>query len=171
MEFTCNTAYDQKAATAMARAVRKTVRAKRARRLQLFAWIVAVANLLCVFTSWGRPVWVTMHMAVAVLLLLIGWKQDAINGYSARRKMLPGVKTAETVFHEDSYDIHLTGAIGHWEYSRAMALAETKDYFVIVLGENLAQVFEKEGLEGGTVEAFHDFLEKKTGKKIQNVGG
>lgn len=40
MEFTCHTTYDQTALTAMARAVRKTVRAERSRIARYYGWIV-----------------------------------------------------------------------------------------------------------------------------------
>lgn len=40
MEFTCHTKYDQQALTAMARAVRKTVRAKRSRMVRIWARII-----------------------------------------------------------------------------------------------------------------------------------
>ena len=40
MEFTCHTTYDHKALTSMARAIRKTVRAKRSRQIRVYAWII-----------------------------------------------------------------------------------------------------------------------------------
>ena len=42
MEFTTTTDYDMKTLTAMARALRKTVRKKRSRRAHIFGWIVVL---------------------------------------------------------------------------------------------------------------------------------
>ena len=48
MEFICHTTYDQKALTAMARAIRKTVRARKSRRTRLYAWVIIGLLLLSV---------------------------------------------------------------------------------------------------------------------------
>ena len=42
MEFTTTTDYDMKTLTAIARALRKTVRKKRSRRAHIFGWIVVL---------------------------------------------------------------------------------------------------------------------------------
>ena len=85
MEFTCHTTYDQKSLTAMARAVRKTVRAKRSRMVRIWAWIIIALLAVSIWLSWGN-VWQTAaDCAVMAALLVIGWKEDAINGYFARR--------------------------------------------------------------------------------------
>ena len=51
MEFICHTTYDQKALTAMARAIRKTVRARKSRRTRLYAWVIIGLLLLSVWLS------------------------------------------------------------------------------------------------------------------------
>ena len=99
MEFTCHTKYDQKALTAMARAVRKTVRAKRSRMVRIWAWIIIALLAVSLWISWGN-VWQTAaDCAVIVALLVIGWKEDAINGNFASRRALPGPDAADTAFY------------------------------------------------------------------------
>ena len=46
VSFTFETVYDQRAMTAMARALRKTVRRKRNRRVRIFGIIAAVLGIL-----------------------------------------------------------------------------------------------------------------------------
>ena len=46
MEFTFETVYNQKAVTAMARALRKTLRKKKSRRSHIFGWIILVIAVL-----------------------------------------------------------------------------------------------------------------------------
>ena len=101
MEFTCHTTYDQKALTAMARAVRKTIRAKRSRAVRCYAWVVIALLLVSLWLSWGK-VWQTaLYGVVLAGLLLVLWKEDAINGFFAKRKALPGTNEAAVLFTPD----------------------------------------------------------------------
>lgn len=54
MEFTTTTDYDMKTLTAMARALRKTVRKKRSRRAHIFGWIVVLLGILPSPSSGGQ---------------------------------------------------------------------------------------------------------------------
>ena len=81
MEFTCHTTYDQKALTAMARVVRKTVRAKRSRMIRVWAWVIIGLLAVSLWLSWGN-IWQTAaNCAVIAALLLINWKEDALNAF------------------------------------------------------------------------------------------
>ena len=171
MEFSCKTIHNQKALTAMARAVRKTIRAKSARRTQIFAWVIIALSLLSIYISWGKPWHVAANLFVIVALLLINWKQDALNGYCAKRRALPGVECADMVFYPDCYEVQISGAVTRWQYEKILAIAETKGYILFVMGRNHAQALDKAGLTGGTVEEFRKFLASTTGKQIQPIGG
>ena len=46
MEFSFETVYDQKAVTAMAHGLRKTIRKKHSRRSHVFGWFVVALTLL-----------------------------------------------------------------------------------------------------------------------------
>ena len=170
MAFTCNTTYNSKAMAAMSRVVRKTVRVKVNRCSKLFSWLVIVLCLLCVCISWEEPWIAASDAVVAVLLLLINWKQDAINGFFARRRAMPGMETASAAFYPDYYEVRIAGAVTQWQYSKVLVLAETGDYVVFALGKNYTQAFEKAGLEGGTEEEFRRWLEEKTGKQMRKIG-
>lgn len=134
MEFTCHTTYDQKALTVMARAVRKTVRAERSRRVRLYAWIIIGLLLVSLWMSWGNVSQTVPCCAVIAALLLINWKEDALNGYFAKRKALPGTDFADTTFYPDYYLVKTAAAESKWEYDKILALAETQDYLILVMG-------------------------------------
>ena len=169
MEFTCHTTYDQKALTAMARAVRKTVRAKRNRYIRLYAWIIIGLLLVSVWLSWGN-VWQTaLNSAAIVAMLLVTWKEDAINGYFAKRKALPGTDFSDTVFHPDNFLVKTAAAESRWQYDKILALADTDGYVIFVMGKNHAMAMEKANLEGGSISEFCRFIEDKSGRKIQNI--
>lgn len=171
MEFTCHTTYDQKTLTAMARAVRKTVRAKRSRLVRIWAWIIIALLVVSLWISWGN-VWQTAaDCAVIAALLLISWKEDAINGFFARRKALPGTAAADTTFYPDHYLVKTAAAESKWQYDKILALAETGEYLVFVMGKDHALAMEKATMEGGSLPEFRRFLEEKSGQKIQNIGG
>lgn len=171
MEFTCHTTYDQKALTAMARAVRKTVRAKWSRMISIWAWAIIGLLAVSIWLSWGN-VWQTAaNCIVLATLLLINWKEDALNGFFAKRKALPGTDCADTTFCPDCFFVKTAAAESKWQYDKILALAETGVYLVLVMGKNHALAMEKAALEGGSLPEFRRFLEEQSGQKIQNIGG
>lgn len=171
MEFTCHTTYDQTALTAMARAVRKTVRAERSRIVRYYGWIVLGLLAVALWLSWGTPWRMALSCVVIAALLLVHWKEDAINGYVAKRKALPGTDAAATIFYPDQFLVKTAAAETRWQYDKILALAETREYIVLVMGMNHAMAIEKTALEGGSILEFCRFLEEKSGHKIQNIGG
>lgn len=171
MEFTCHTTYNQKALTAMARAVRKTVRAKRNRWVHLYLRIIIGLLLVSLCLSW-RNVWQTaFHCLVIAALLLVDWKEDSIDAFFAKRKALPGTAASDTEFFSDHFLVKTAAAESKWQYDKILALAATRDYLVFVMGKNHALAMEKAALEGGGIPEFCRFLEEKSGHKIQNIGG
>lgn len=171
--FTFETAYNQKAMTTMARALRKTVRKKHSRRSHIFGWIITVFAVLLVLPIGEREVvfgfrtvitWAVIVIVVATLLF-----EDWINGYIARKRMLPGTAFALCTFGEDDYVSETKAGKTEWKYENIETIAETKDYFVFLFGKNHAQVYDKSGLQGGRIEEFRTFLVKKTEKEIWSV--
>ena len=171
MEFTCHTTYDQKALTAMSRALRKTVRAKRSCMVRLYAWIIIGLLLVSIWLSWGTLWQTAADCAVIAALLLLHWKEDAINGFFAKRKALPGTEFADTIFYPDHYLVETPAAETKWQYDKILALAETEKYLVLVVGMNHAMALEKVTLTGGGLPELRRFLEEKSGCEIQNIGG
>ena len=172
-EFTFETTYNQKAMTTMARALRKTVRKKHSRRSHIFGWIITVLAVLLVLPIEEREVvfnfrtvitWAVIVIIVATLLF-----EDWINGYIARKRMLPGTAFALCTFGEDDYVSETKAGKTEWKYENIETIAETKDYFVFLFGKNHAQVYGKSSLQGGSIEEFRTFLVKKTEKEIWSV--
>lgn len=171
MEFTCHTTYDQKALTAMARAVRKTVRAERSRIVRYQGWIIVGLLVISLWLSWGTLWQVVFSCVVITALLLVYWKEDAINGYFAKRAALPGTDFADTTFYPDHYLVKTAAVESKWQYDKILALAESRDYLLLVMGMDHAMAIEKASLEGGSIPEFRRFIEEKSGRKIRNIGG
>ncbi len=173
MGFVFETIYNQKAFTAMARALRKTVRKKRSRRSHIFGWIVIVLSLLLTVSDFRDGIVIDMKnivtwLATLCILVVLIW-EDAINGYIAGKRMLKGTEKSITVFQEDDYCSTTDIGKTEWRYDKIVMLAETVGYFVFVFSASHAQVYDKAGISGGSVEAFRKFIEGKTGKMIQRV--
>lgn len=171
MEFTCHTTYDQKALTAMARAIRKTIQAKASRRVRLYAWIIIGLLAVSLWLSWGNLWQTAACCAVIAALLLVSWKEDALNGYFAKRRALPGTDAADTAFYPDHFLVKTAAAESKWQYDKILALAETGEYLVLVMGKNHALAMEKAMLAGGSLPGFRRFLEEKSGQSIRSIGG
>lgn len=167
MEFMFDTVYDRKAMTVMAKGLRKTVRKKHSRRSHIFGWIVIVLALLL---SWPSAEGVekkdVVTWIVILVLILTQVLEDRLNGWIASKRMLPGTDRATATFSEDGYYSETAMGNTEWKYENISALAETKDFFVFVFGQNHAQVYDKHTLTGGTAEEFRTFVQEKTEKKM-----
>ena len=169
MEFVFETDYDSKAMTAMAKGLRKTVRKKHSRRSHVFGWIVIALGLLLSWPSGEiRASDVLLWLAIVVMVGALLF-EDRLNGYFARKKMLPGTAHAKAIFSEDGYRSETQMGNTEWKYENITAMAELPDYFVFLFSKNHAQVYDKRTLTGGTAEEFRAFMREKTGKTVDAV--
>lgn len=173
MEFKCETAYDQEAISIMAKAIRKTARRKRSRRSRIFGVIVIMFALLLTLPLGDKEFVLDFRTIVtwivAAILLFTLIFEDKINGYVARKRMLPGLEKSIVTFCEDGYHSETEVGSSDFKYSTIALLAETKDYFVFMFSQSHAQIYSKKNITGGTVEEFRGFITNATGKEIQNV--
>lgn len=173
MEFQFETKYDQKGLTAMARALRKTVRKKRGRRSHIFGWcVVALAALLiAAMRMLGEP-WTlqdTLNLGVGVILIVILLTEDQVNAFFAKKKLLPGTSSAKSAFTEESYTSVTEAAVSEFHYETVQQVCETAEYFVLLFSRQHGQIYDKATLSGGTVEDFRTFITEKTGKPIAYI--
>lgn len=175
MEFTFTTSYNQKALTAMARTLRKTVRKKRSFRAHLFGWIVVAFGIFLLLPlgedNFEFSFRTIVTLVVILILLLVLLKEDAINGYVARRRQLPQLQSSTTVFPTNDAEYHSSTEVGNsdFRYDNIIALAETADYFVFIFSNSHAQVYDKSSITGGTIEDFRNFIQSVTGLSLQQV--
>lgn len=170
MEFTFETQYNAQTMSFMAKALRKTIRKKRNRRSHIFGWIVVVLGVLLLISKGFMIDFRTVITSIAILVILaVLLFEDRINGYVAKKRLLPGTEKAISVFSEDGF-VSTTG-IGksEWNYDKIMLIAETADFFVFIFSASHAQLYDKRHLQGGTADDFRRFIEKETGKQVQPV--
>ena len=173
MGFKCETAYNQEAVSNMAKAIRKTARRKRSKRSHIFGVIVIILALLLTlplgdkaFVFDFRTIFTWFVAAILFFTLIF---EDKINGYIARKRMMPGLAKAIVTFKEDGYHSETEVGSSDFKYSTIALLAETKDYFVFIFSQSHAQVYSKKSITGGTIEEFREFITNVTGKEIQKV--
>lgn len=173
MEFTLNSVYDQQAVTAMARALRKTIRKKHSHRSHVFGGIVVAMALLFSFLPGEDGFTITFKTVVTWLVALVMVVtllfEDAINGYFARKRALPGTEQTTTTFGAEGYYSINDAGETLWSYKNVKTVAETERYLVFVLNENHAQVYDKQTISGGTAAEFREFLLEIIGEPVQYV--
>lgn len=173
MEFRFETKYDQKGLTAMARAMRKTLRKKGSRRSHIFGWCVVTLAILLIAMQrmLGEPWTVrdTLNLGVCVILITIVFTEDQVNAFAAKKKMLPGTSSAKSVFREEGYTSITEAASTEFHYESVQQVCETADYFVFLFGKQYGQIYDKATLSGGTAEEFRTFITEKTGKPIAYI--
>ncbi len=106
---------------------------------------------------------------VAIFLIAVLVWEDRLNGYFARKRLLPGTEKANTVFKDDEFISSTDIGTTAFQYSKIQMIAEGMDYFVFIFSASHAQVYDKKSISGGTLEQFRGFIENITGKRILKV--
>ena len=83
--------------------------------------------------------------------------------------MLKGTEKSTSTFDTEIATAFISvTAIGKSEFSydKVAQIAENERYFVFIFSENHAQVYDKVGISGGTVDEFREFISKVTNKTV-----
>ena len=176
MKFTFENTYNQKTLSVMAKCIRKTVRKAKSKRSHIFGWIVAVLGILLSLSSGeeGFVIDVGKIMTWLAVVVILGALifEDQINGYFAKKRMLPGTEKVVATFDTANIDSFRSGtAVGKSEFSydKIGLVAETDAYFVFIFSSSHAQIYDKNHLSGGTCEEFREFISERTNKSIITV--
>jgi len=173
MEFKFETVYNQEAVTIMARILRKTVRKKRSRRSHIFGLIVVILAILLTLPHGDEELLIDFKTIVtwlaSAILLFVLLFEDKINGYIARKRMLPGLNKSIVTFKPDCYCSETEIGKSEFQYNNIILLAETADYFAFLFSHSHAQIYDKKSISGGTIEEFREFIKGVTGKEIESI--
>lgn len=164
------TTVDRRAMTALAKMARKTLRRGRNGPVRMLAWfVVAVEGLLVYATlrAGGEGWLVNALLGVFMLGCILG--EDTVNGLVGLRQVAPGSREVNAAFQEKYYVHRTQGAETWWNYDQIRAVAETEDYFALLLGKSQGQVYDKKGFSWGTPEDFRTLIQQKTGLRVQKV--
>lgn len=165
------TTIDQKSMTALAKITRRTFRRGRSGPVRMFAWFVTVAELFltAVYIRAGVGGWGT-NMLLAGIMLSCILCEDYVNGAVGLRQISLASRTVNTTFKEDGY-VHRTRSGESWRpYNQIKYISESEDYFALFQDKTHGQIYDKRGFTWGSSEEFREFIQRKTGLKIQTVG-
>lgn len=168
--FIIQTEINQKTMTALARMTRKTLRRGRNGPVRMLACFIVALELFLTFIyiRAGAGGWlVNMLLAGIMLACILG--EDYVNGAVGLRQVLPASRTVNVTFKDDGY-VHRTQAgESWWPYRQIKAIVESRDYFVLLLDKTHGQIYDKNGFTWGNPDGFREFIQRKTGLKIQKV--
>lgn len=176
MEFHFTTVYDRGCLTAMAKALRKTVRCKHSRRTSVFGWVLVAFVIVVLWLPivTGRRSadfgdWISLFAAAMVAFVLL--REDSLNAFFAGKRMLPTSRNVEATFTETGYRNVTEAATTEWNFENVSlaAICDVGDYVVFALNKTLAQAYDKRSLSGGSVEEFYAFIERKTGIPVEKA--
>ncbi len=169
MEFTVETTYDQKAMTAMARCLRKTIRKRRSKRSHILGAVVVVLAVILAFSDGEfhfRSI-VTLLAAAAIVLTQIF--EDWLNGYITLKRGLPGLIKSVVTFREEGYHSETAVGSSDFPYDTIQRLVRCGNYLVFIFSSSHGQVYDLRSLAGGTEAELIGFLSERTGKQVERV--
>ena len=169
MEFRFKLNYDQKAMTAMAKAIRSGLQEEQDKKSKIIGWVfVALTVLILLFSD--RFGW--MQIAASVLITAFAvyliW-QDQVNGYLAMKKLPKNMRTGEWLFREDGYFSNTDAGESDYSYENIFMMVESKGYMILVFHEGRAHIIDLSTIQGGTVADFRRLLRKHTNLTIQEA--
>ena len=173
MTFEIHSDITNRSMTVAARAMRKVLRRKRSILWAIFGWSVFFINALLLIPFDGEPFTLDASTVISllaeVMLLSVLLFQDRFNGMIACKNTLAGTKDYHIAFGEESYTVVTAATTSTFRYELIDALAESRDYIILLMKKRYAQSLDKRTLTGGTAEEFKQFLEEKTGRTFRRV--
>ena len=168
--FIIQTEINQKSMTALARMTRRTLRRGRNGPVRMLAWFIVVLELFLtyIYIRAGAGGWlINVLLACIMLACILG--EDYVNGAIGLRQILPSGRTVNASFKEDGY-VHRTQAgESWWPYRQIRAIVESRDHFALLLDRTHGQIYDKKGFTWGDPDGFREFIQRKTGLKVQKV--
>ena len=169
MEFTFEMNYNQKAMTAMARAIRKGLQEEQDKKSKIIGWgFVALTVLILLFSE--KFGW----MQIAASVIIVGFAayliwQDQVNGYLAMKKLPEKMRTGKWLFREDGYFSDSEAGESDYSYENIFMMVESCGYMILVFHEGKAQIIDLSTIQGGTAADFRRLLRRQTSLTIQEA--
>jgi hypothetical protein len=169
MEFTFDLNYDQKAMTAMAKAIRTGLQEEQDKRSKIIGWIFIALTVLILLTSKTFG-W----MQIAACILIAGFAayliwQDQVNGWLALRKLPEKMRKGRWLFREDGYFSDTEAGESDYSYHNIFLMVESQGYMMLVFHEGTAHIIDMSTIQGGTAAEFRKLLRRQTSLTIQEA--
>jgi len=169
MEFTFELNYNQKAMTAMAKAIRSGLQEEQDKKSKIIGWgFVALTVLILLFS--GKFGWVQIVACVLITCFAayLIW-QDQVNGYLAMKRLPEKMRKGRWLFREDGYFSDTEAGESDYSYENIFLMVESQGYMMLVFHEGKAHVIDMSTIQGGTAQDFRKLLRRKTSLTIQEA--
>ena len=168
MEFTFEMNYNQKAMTAMAKAIRKGLQEEQDKKSKIIGWaLVALTVFILLFSANFGWVQIAASVFITVFACYLIW-QDHVNGFLALKKLPAKMRSGKWLFREDGYFSDTEAGESDYSYENIFMMVESQNYMMLVFHEGTAHIIDLSTIQGGTVQDFRRLLRKKTSLTIQN---
>lgn len=169
MELTFDLNYDQKAMTAMAKAIRTGLQEEQDKKSKIIGWVfVALTVLILLFSNTFGWMQIAACVLIAGFAAYLIW-QDPINGYLAMRKLPEKMRTGKWLFREDGYFSDTEAGESDYSYKNIFLMVESQGYMMLVFHEGTAHVIDMSTIQGGTAQDFRKLLRRQTSLTIQEA--
>ena len=169
MELTFDLNYDQKAMTAMAKAIRTGLQEEQDKKSKIIGWVfVALTVLILLFSNTFGWMQIAACVLIAGFAAYLIW-QDPINGYLAMKKLPEKMRTGKWLFREDGYFSDTEAGESDYSYKNIFLMVESQGYMMLVFHEGTAHVIDMSTIQGGTAQDFRKLLRRQTSLTIQEA--
>ena len=167
MELTFKLNYDQKAMTAMARAIRKGLQEEQDRKSKIVGWVfIALTVLILLFSNSFGWMQIAACVIIAGFACYLIW-QDQVNGYLAMKKLAANMRTGTWLFRDDGYFSNTEAGESDYSYESIFMMIESQGYMILVFHEGKAHIIDMSTVQGGTADDFRRLLRRNTSLTIQ----
>ena len=167
MELTFEMNYNQKAMTAMAKAIRKGLQEEQDKKSKIIGWGFVILALLILLFS-GKFGWMQIVGGILVVCFAcyLIW-QDNVNAFFALQKLGVKLRKGQWLFREDGYFSNTELGESDYSYENIFMMVESQEYMFLVFHEGTAHIIDMSTVQGGTADDFRRLLRKKTSLTIQ----
>ena len=169
MELTFEMNYNQKAMTAMARAIRTGLQEEQDRKSKIIGWgFVALTVLILLMSESFGWMQIVACVIIAGFAAYLIW-QDQVNGWLAMKKLPEKMRTGTWLFREDGYYSNTEIGECDYTYEKIFMMVESRGYMILVFHEGKAHIIDLSTIQGGTADDFRRLLRRKTSLTIQEA--
>ena len=169
MELTFEMNYNQKAMTAMARAIRTGLQEEQDRKSKIIGWgFVALTVLILLMSESFGWMQIVACVIIAGFAAYLIW-QDQVNGWLAMKKLPEKMRTGTWLFREDGYFSDTEAGESDYSYENIFLIVESGDYMILVFHEGAAHIIDMSTIQGGTAADFRKLLRRQAKLTIQKV--
>ena len=169
MEFTFDLNYNQKAMTAMAKAIRTGLQEEQDKKSKIIGWVFVALTVFILLLS-DRFGWMQIVAAIIIagFAAYLIW-QDQVNGYLAMKKLPEKMRKGRWLFREDGYFSDTEAGESDYSYKNIFLMVESQGYMMLVFHEGTAHVIDMSTIQGGTAADFRKLLRRQTSLTIQEA--